>query len=162
MRRDGFAQHDNTIEQNWVAWALCETERRIYFLAFCFFDIHTIIYNRPPSLLTREIHLRLPCSVEEWQAIDDQEWVARRQANPSDLIGFQDALESLVTTGAAGWETLPCAFGNLILLHGVLQRIYLQRQLSFGSNLGDRKIHKIQYVNQRMMLFSYRMMMANE
>ncbi|KAL7912439.1 fungal-specific transcription factor domain-containing protein [Trichoderma velutinum] len=143
VRTSGFAEHDNATQQNWTEWALSETERRISFLAFCFFNIHTIIYNRPPFLFSREIHLRLPCSVGEWQATDEQEWAAYRQANPFHLIVFKDALESLVTTEAAGWETLPCAFGNLILLHGVLQRIYLQRQLSFGSNLGDNKIHKI-------------------
>ncbi|KAL6810276.1 hypothetical protein J3E69DRAFT_350117 [Trichoderma sp. SZMC 28015] len=143
MRGCDVTKHDHSIEQTWVEWALSETERRIFFLAFCFFDIHTIIYNRPPSIFTREIHLRLPCSVEEWQATDDQEWVACRQAKPSDPISFKSALESLVTAEAVGWETLPCAFGNLILLHGVLQRIYLQRQLSFGSNLGDQKIHEI-------------------
>lgn len=162
MRGCDVAKHDHSIEQTWVEWALCETERRISFLAYCFFDIHTIIYNRPPSIFTREIHLRLPCSVEEWQATDDQEWAACRQAKPSDPISFNDALESLVTAEAAGWETLPCAFGNLILLHGVLQRIYLQRQLSFGSNLGDQTIHEIQYVTPQTMLLLCYMMTAGQ
>lgn len=162
MRARGFAEYDNTTEQNWVRWALSETKRRSIFLAFCFLNIHTIIYNRSPSLFVRELHIQLPCPVREWEATDEQEWAACRQANPSDLIGFQYALESLTTPEAGGWETLPCAFGNLILLHGVLQRIYLLRQLSFGSTLGDHEIHKIQYVKQQMILFLYYMMTSSQ
>lgn len=151
MRGSGFVEHDSSTEQNWIEWSLSEAERRTKFLAFCFLNIHTLIYNRPPSLHAREIQLRLPCSTKEWEITNELEWAASRHANIYNLIGFQDALESLITPEAANRETLPCAFGNLILLHGILQRIYLLRQLSFGSNLSDHKIDQIQYVEQQTM-----------
>ncbi|KAL6900598.1 hypothetical protein GGI43DRAFT_53538 [Trichoderma evansii] len=143
MRACGFVEYDSSTEQNWIGWSACEAERRTKFLAFCFLNIHTLIYNRPPSLLSREIQLRLPCSTKEWEVTNELDWVASRQANICNLISFQDALESLVTPKAINWETLPCAFSNLILLHGVLQRIYLLRQLSFGPNLSDHDIDEI-------------------
>lgn len=152
MRASGFVERNSATEQNWIEWSSCEAERRTIFLAFCFLNIHTLIYNRPPSLLARQIQLHLPCSTKEWEITNELEWVASRQANICNTISFQDALESLVTPKAANWGTLPCAFSNLILLHGVLQRIYLQRQLSFGPNLSDHEIDEIQYVSQQTML----------
>ncbi|KAL7917122.1 hypothetical protein ACQKWADRAFT_307539 [Trichoderma austrokoningii] len=140
MRRSGFVEHDSPIEQSWIEWSLYEAERRTKFLVFCFLNIHTLVYNRPPSLLAREIRLRLPCSTKEWELTNELEWTATRRANIGNRTGFQDALESLIAPEAANLETLPCAFGNLILLHGVLQRIYLLRQLSFGPNLADHEI----------------------
>ncbi|EHK21565.1 uncharacterized protein TRIVIDRAFT_123400, partial [Trichoderma virens Gv29-8] len=143
MRVSGFDEHNNAAEQSWVEWASSEVERRTKFLGFCFLNIHTIIYNRPPSLFSREFKLRLPCSEKEWQATDEVQWAATRQADISNMISFQNALESLMTSATADWETLPCAFSNLILLHGVLQRIYLLRQLSFRANLADHEIDGI-------------------
>ncbi|KAL7965602.1 hypothetical protein HDV63DRAFT_414152 [Trichoderma sp. SZMC 28014] len=143
MRASGFVEHDSPNEQSWIEWSLCEAERRTKFLAFCFLNIHTLIYNRPPSLLSREIQLRLPCSKKIWETTNEIEWAASRHADICSSIGFQDAFESLVTPQAANRESLPCAFSNLILLHGIIQRVYLLRQLSFGSNLGDQEIDQI-------------------
>lgn len=152
IRASGLVEDESTIGQSWVEWSSYEAERRTKFLAFCFLNIHTLIYNRPPSLPARDIQLRLPCSTKEWEITNEAEWSASRRVNICNLIGFQDALESLVTPKTANWETLPCAFGNLILLHGVLQRIYLLRQLSFGPNLDGDEIDKIQYVEHQTML----------
>lgn len=146
MQASGFAEYDSTMEQSWIEWSLYESERRTKFLSFCFLNIHTLIYNRPPSLLAREIQLRLPCSTKEWEITNELDWAASRQAYICNIISFQDALERLVDPKAVNRETLPCPFSNLILLHGVLQRIYLLRQLSFGHNLSDHEIENIQYV----------------
>ncbi|KAK1237267.1 hypothetical protein MKX08_002892 [Trichoderma sp. CBMAI-0020] len=143
MRASGFVDHDSPTEQSWIEWSSDEAERRTKYLAFCFLNIHTLIYNRPPSLLAREIQLRLPCPTKMWEITDELEWATSRHANICHPIGFQDAFESLVTPEAAKRENPPCAFSNLILLHGVVQRIYLLRQLSFGPNLGDREIDQI-------------------
>ncbi|UKZ94560.1 uncharacterized protein TrAFT101_009427 [Trichoderma asperellum] len=143
MQASGFAEYDSTMEQSWIEWSLYESERRTKFLSFCFLNIHTLIYNRPPSLLAREIQLRLPCSTKEWEITNELDWAATRQAYICNIISFQDALERLVDPKAVNRETLPCPFSNLILLHGVLQRIYLLRQLSFGHNLSDHEIDNI-------------------
>jgi hypothetical protein len=151
MRASGLVEHDSPIEQSWIEWSLYEADRRTKFLAFCFLNIHTLIYNRPPSLLARDIQLRLPCPTKIWEIKTELEWAASRHANKCSPIGFQDAFESLVTPEVAKQETFPCAFSNITLLHGVVQRIYLLRQLSFGPNLGDREIDQIQYVEQQTM-----------
>jgi hypothetical protein len=149
MRASGFVEHESPPEQTWIEWSLNEAERRTKFLAFCFLNIHTLIYNRPPSLLAREIQLCLPCSTKIWEITNEPEWVASRYMNMCQSIDFQEAFESIVAFEATGQESLPCAFSNLILLHGVLQRIYLLRQLSFGPSLSDHEVDQIQYVEQQ-------------
>lgn len=144
MRASGFVEHGSPTEQSWIEWASFEAERRTKYLAFCFLNIHTLIYNRPPALLAREVQLRLPCPTKIWEITNELEWAASRHANICNPIGFQDAFESLVTPEATRRESLPCAFSTLTLLHGVVQRIYLLRQLSFGPNLSNREIDQIQ------------------
>ena len=139
MRASGLSEHDSAAEQNWTEWAAFEADRRVKFLGFCFLNIQTIVYNRPPSLLAREIQLRLPCSAREWQATNEIDWAAFRQATPTSRIEFQDALKSVVVSKIADCDTLPCAFGHMVLLHGLLQRIYFVRQLSLGAHLDDRQ-----------------------
>ncbi|UKZ69624.1 uncharacterized protein TrAtP1_010630 [Trichoderma atroviride] len=143
MRASGFVERESPTEQSWIEWSSYEAERRTKYLAFCFLNIHTLIYNRPPSLLAREIQLCLPCPTKMWETTNELEWAASRHTNMCNPIGFQDAFESLVTPEAAKRENLYCAFSNLILLHGVVQRIYLLRQISFGPSLSDREIGQI-------------------
>ncbi len=146
MRASGFRERDSRVEQNWIEWASSEADRRTKFLGFCFLNIHTITYGQTPSLLAREIQLRLPCTDKEWQAADEFEWTSSRKVSLSDQNGFLDVLESLVTGKSSQSDVTPCAFGNQILLHGLLQRIYLVRQLSFSAHLDDHEVEKIQYV----------------
>jgi hypothetical protein len=133
-----------TSKQNWVEWASSEADRRTIFLAFCMLNVQTIAYNRPPALLAREVPLSLPCSSDEWQATTEAEWAVVRQANGGGTVNLQSALKSLVTADSSDWGFLPCAFTNMVLLHGLIQRIYLARQLSFEAFLDGNYVDEIQ------------------
>ncbi len=76
--------------------------------------------------------------------MNEIEWAAARRANSSKQMHFQCALKSIVTSQSGDWDVPPCAFSNSILLHALLQRIHLVRQLSFGAQLDDDEVEKIQ------------------
>lgn len=116
----------------WLDWVRRESTRRAKLIAFSFLHIHTVAYDTYPVLHSNEIHLRLPCSTREWKAPTAAHWkTAGREARKEQLL-FQDALSLLLRNvdGAAPLDPIPTPLGNYVLLHGLLQRIYIVRDLS--------------------------------
>ncbi|KAF2017928.1 C2H2 transcription factor-like protein, partial [Aaosphaeria arxii CBS 175.79] len=116
----------------WDHWVQQESARRTKLVTFCYMNVHSIAYNTHPILWSSELHLRLPHSTPEWQARSATRWAALRRDGKEDQMYFQDAL-SILLQGSGGAESLqpiPSPLGNYILLHALLQRIHVVRELS--------------------------------
>ena len=117
----------------WDQWVQLESARRTKLVAFCYINVHTIAYNVHPLLWSSELHLRLPCCTPQWQASSAAQWSALRRDNREDQMPFQQALSVLLqgSTGSDTVQPIPSPIGNYILLHALLQRIHVVRELSF-------------------------------
>lgn len=119
----------------WDQWVQQESARRTKLVAFCYVNVHSIAYNVHPLLWSNEMHLRLPCCTPQWQATSAAQWSTLRRDNKEDQMPFQQAL-AILLQGPTNTETvqpIPSPIGNYILLHALLQRIHVVRQLSFPT-----------------------------
>ncbi|KAG8159108.1 hypothetical protein KVR01_010769 [Diaporthe batatas] len=140
-----------TPQAAWHAWVEQESVRRAKLIAFSFMHTHSIAYNLYPTLRSHEVGLRLPCSTGEWKAQTACQWQeARRQIGKQQLF-FQDALSLLLrnTDGTAVLDPIPTPLGNYLLLHGLLQRIYIVRDLSLpvidhSASLPSEEVDKLE------------------
>ncbi|RHZ61325.1 uncharacterized protein CDV56_105916 [Aspergillus thermomutatus] len=123
---------------HWHEWAEDESVRRTRLVSFCFVHVHSIAYNIYPVLRSSEVHLRLPCSTQEWKATTASEWEAAQKEVGSQQLFFQDALALLLQKSRTPvmLDPIPSPLGNYILLHGLLQRIHLVSELSIPN--GDQ------------------------
>lgn len=135
----------------WHAWVLQESVRRAKLIAFSFMHTHSIAYNVYPVLRSNEVGLRLPCSTGEWKAQTAQQWQAARREIGKQQLFFQDALSLLLrnTDGTALLDPIPTPLGNYLLLHGLLQRIYIVRDLSLpiidhSASLPGEEVDKLE------------------
>lgn len=121
-----------TVGSAWTLWARRESVRRAKLIAFSFIHVHSIAYNVYPVLRTNELHLRLPCETKEWKAPTAQQWQSAHGEVSKQQLYFQEALSLLLRTrdSAVPLDPIPTALGNYLLLHGLLQRIYIVRDLS--------------------------------
>ncbi|KAM0276786.1 hypothetical protein ACHAQH_006375 [Verticillium albo-atrum] len=123
----------HSLETTWEAWVQEESARRAKLIAFSFLHTHSIAYNVYPVLRSNEINLRLPCSTKEWKASTAAQWQVARRETPKQQLFFQHALSLLLKKaddGTGAVDPIPTPLGNYVLLHGLLQRIYIVRDLS--------------------------------
>ncbi|KAJ5647093.1 hypothetical protein N7490_003465 [Penicillium lividum] len=111
----------------WASWVFREQVKRTKLIIFCFFNIHTIVFDIPPVLLTEEITLDLPCTEREWQASGPDDWQFARSQSPGEPK-FQDALAALFTSHGdmERFSTL----GGYVLIHALLQDIWMMTKTS--------------------------------
>ncbi|RMX97444.1 hypothetical protein D0867_12776, partial [Hortaea werneckii] len=121
----------SNFDREWRQWAADESIRRTKLIAFTFLHTHSIAYNVYPVLRSNEVNLRLPCSTKEWNAPNAALWDQLRCAQKPQLL-FQEALSLLLRNrdDASPLEPIPTPLGNYVLLHGLLQRIHILRDLS--------------------------------
>jgi hypothetical protein len=129
---DAFSDDNSASQSAWESWVHQESVRRAKLIAFSFLHTHSIAYNVYPVLRSNEINLRLPCSTKEWKASSPSQWqLARRETSKQQLL-FQHALSLLLKKpgdGTGALDPIPTPLGNYVLLHGLLQRIYIVRDL---------------------------------
>lgn len=120
------------LESQWRAWVERESNRRSKLIAFSFLHTHSIAYNVYPVLRSNEVNLRLPCSTKEWKASNPMQWQVARNEVPDQQLYFQQALSILLKNkdSSAHLSPIPTPLGNYVLLHGLLQRIHIVRDLS--------------------------------
>ncbi|KXH42912.1 hypothetical protein CSIM01_06020 [Colletotrichum simmondsii] len=142
-----------TPQAAWQAWVRQESTRRAKLIAFSFMHTHSIAYNVYPVLRSNEVGLRLPCSTGEWKAQSACQWQTARQETEKQQLYFQDALSLLLrnTDGTAPVDPIPTPLGNYILLHGLLQRIFIVRDLSLpvmdqSASLPSEEVDKLELV----------------
>ncbi|KAL4934870.1 hypothetical protein BDV06DRAFT_235005 [Aspergillus oleicola] len=122
----------DSLQRNWRIWIEQESSRRSRLIVFSFLHTHSIAYNVYPSLRSSEINLRLPCSTKEWKAPTAALWQAATKEIPKPQLHFKGALSLLLKNKneAAPLDPIPTPLGNYVLLHGLLQRIHIVRDLS--------------------------------
>lgn len=121
-----------SLDQSWRAWVERESSRRTRLVAFSFLQTHSFAYNVYPSLRSNEVNLRLPCSTKEWKARTAALWHAATKEIQKPQLYFKEALSLLLQSrnGSAPLDPIPTPLGNYVLLHGLLQRIHIVRDLN--------------------------------
>lgn len=120
----------------WDQWIQLESARRTKLVAFCYINVHTIAYNTHPLLWASEMHLKLPCCTSDWQATSASQWGTLQKEDREDQMFFQQALRILLHgahNSSQSVRPIPSPLGNYILLHALLQRIHVIRELSLPS-----------------------------
>lgn len=159
---DSLVREDNqTYERmpqphNWLEWVRYESLKRTKLVIFCFFNIHTIVFDIPPMMLSHELCLDLPCAENEWKAASEAEWLQFAYSNtlaaPED---FASALEKLFESGPVTAPAEPLnkptngfsPLGGCVLMHAIIQRIWLVR------NSGMPSKHRQQLSSETMSTF---------
>ncbi|KAF2871634.1 hypothetical protein BDV95DRAFT_45015 [Massariosphaeria phaeospora] len=130
IRDDGLQNEPLREELPWAEWVRRETTKRTKFIVYGFSNLHCIVYNIPPFILTSEVKLTLPCSAIEFKASTEAEWrEAREQSIPE--IQFQDALQRLFSKNGrdvTAWNG--SSAGNYALIHALIQHIFFVRQVA--------------------------------
>lgn len=111
----------------WEDWIREESVLRTKYIVFCFFNLHSIVYDIPPLLLNWEIAMPLPCSTAEFKAESEARWrEARAKIEPPSP--FQSALRWLFSKDSDTALGCHSALGNYVLIHAIIQHIFLVRQ----------------------------------
>ena len=128
--RQGGLNHLPYWDGSWESWIRCECVKRTKLIVFCFFNIHTIVFDLPPMILTEDVRLDLPCTEREWQATSASLWQEERSQR-KDEPNFQDALSSLFcqNQGAEGraLESFS-SLGGYVLIHAIIQNIWFMQK----------------------------------
>ncbi|KAK7457399.1 regulatory protein [Colletotrichum acutatum] len=130
LRESGLvndASYDDK-DLDWHSWARAESDRRAKLAAFCFLNLQTLVFNVPPVILANEIDLWLPGTCDEWLAPTAALWLRARSKSPA-LVRFQEAFVNLVQPRTEECP-VPSPFGNFVLIHAILQRLIVAKQLS--------------------------------
>lgn len=124
-------------ELNWGDWILEETTRRIKLAAVFFTQVHSIAYNVYPTIRNNEIRLRLPCPTRLWNAATPNEWAYFMRSIDRKQAFYHHAVSQLLrdSDSACVIDPTPSPLGNYYLVHGLLQRIHIVRELAV--DLGD-------------------------
>ncbi|KAK8201564.1 hypothetical protein BKA81DRAFT_364041 [Phyllosticta paracitricarpa] len=70
-------------------------DRRTKLIAFYFLTIRNVTLNLPPIILGNEIHLRLPCSSQKWNAASATAWMDLSSSAHDPVPMSQEAFKSL-------------------------------------------------------------------
>ena len=127
IRQDVFSDSEVPVDISWEDWINMEGAKRTKFMVFCNFNFHCIVFNIPPSILSSELNMHLPCSESEWNAKTASDWRELRQASRPEPM-FHDSLSRMLSNknNGGGYSSL----GSYILVHALIQHIYLLRQLT--------------------------------
>ena len=171
VREEGLSA-DPSQTLDWDTWIRFEASTRTKLIAYCFFNLCSIAYNTPPLLLTSEVNLFLPNPSRLWRAETAWQWQEVRQSYPNIEIALQDAFSRLLNRPSQGPPTPLSSLGNYVLIHALIQHIYLLKQTSFSS-LSPFEVHRglkvedIEEVSQALRVWTigfeqHRQLRANE
>ncbi|OHF00213.1 hypothetical protein CORC01_04402 [Colletotrichum orchidophilum] len=133
VREEGLiAESSPAVAPDWETWIRLEGATRTKLIAYCFFNLCSIAYNMPPLILTSELGLFLPYPSRLWRAESAWQWQEDRQNYPSVEITVHDAFSRVLTTSPQGLPPHMSSLGNYVLIHALLQHIYLLKQTSFA------------------------------
>ena len=133
IRANLTVERQNPQSQSWNAWILSETAKRTKLVAYCFFNIHTIVFDLPPMMLPGELNLDLPCSERQWKEATETSWRGSFISSISSQ-DFEQTFEFLFQEDQAS-RNKPCSgvstLGGFALIHAIIQRIWLVRNARF-------------------------------
>ncbi|KAL7774981.1 hypothetical protein CFE70_005896 [Pyrenophora teres f. teres 0-1] len=129
IRDDGLEIEPLHDDISWTDWVRRETVKRTKFIVYGFSNLHCIVYNIPPFMLTSEVKLPLPCTAAEFKASTEASWKeVRRKSTPEVL--FQDALRRLFTRQGRDVTEYNSSSGNYALIHALIQHVFFLRQVA--------------------------------
>jgi hypothetical protein len=118
----------------WEDWVRQEADRRTKLIVYCFFNLHSIMYNIPPLLLNSEIKLNMPCPAEEWKACSAAQLRRLHRSRSGTETSFQEAFAKLfIKSPHSSQSTAISPLGNYVLIHAVIQQIFFARQLCLSA-----------------------------
>lgn len=128
IRDDGLDNEPLRSGASWEEWIRRETIKRTKFIVYGFSNLHCIVYNIPPFILTSEVNLTLPCSTREFKATTQDAWVEARR-HVAEEVHFQDALQKLFSKDGREVTQRNSSAGNYALIHALIQHIFFVRQV---------------------------------
>lgn len=135
VREHGLAEPPPTPEPiSWEEWVRREGNRRTKLIVYCFFNLHSIMYNIPPMILNGELKLNMPCSHDLWKAANPAQWRRLHRTRQGLDVSFQDAFARLFLKSSTSFPSAPISpLGNYILIHAIIQQIFFARQLCLSA-----------------------------
>lgn len=142
VREDGLRMEARPSDgsADWQAEMWYESVLRTKYIVFCFFNLHCIVYNIPPLILSTELQMRLPCSAAEFRADTAAVWkeAARGAEMPP---AFQTSSQRLFSQHGGDMTARHSSLANYILIHAIIQHIFLARQTAgCRSGFGDASL----------------------
>jgi hypothetical protein len=154
----GLDDHDQNVTttsrtSNWEFAMQQESNRRTKLSALSFLVTASITYDFSPCLRNPRNELRLPCSSAEWEAKSAAQWQGACRRSSAPQMRFHEALWLLLCQEGPGvpFAPLPTSFGTYLLIHGLLHRIAIIRELTSALNgpssiLPPSEIKQLEYV----------------
>lgn len=135
VREHGLSESvANSESLSWEEWIRGEGNRRTKFIVYCFFNLHSIMYDIPPLILNSELKLNMPCPHEAWKAGNAGQWRRAYRAQHGTEVPFQDAFAKLFSRSPIPNSSAPISpLGNYILIHAIIQQIFFARQLCLSA-----------------------------
>ncbi|KAG5293396.1 C2H2 transcription factor (AmdA) [Histoplasma capsulatum G186AR] len=119
---------------SWEDWVTREADRRTKFIVYCFFNLHSIMYNIPPLILSSELKLNMPGPAGEWKAPNAAQWRRLHRSRVGGDTSFQEAFMKLFIKSPQSNSVAPISpLGNYVLIHAIIQQIFFARQLCLSS-----------------------------
>jgi hypothetical protein len=171
LREEGLVSEPNQAV-DWDTWIRVESTTRTKLIAYCFFNLSSIAYNTPPLILTSEVNLCMPNPSRLWRAESAWQWQEVRQTYPPIDIPMQEAFSRLLNRPSQGPLQPVTSLGNYVLIHALIQHIYLLKQTSFAISSPFElhrglKVEDVEDVTQALKVWligfeNHRQMRANE
>lgn len=134
IREEGLvAEASSSAVNDWETWVRLETATRTKLVAYCFFNLCSTAYNMPPLLLTSEVNLPLPQRSRLWRAESAWQWQEMRQSTGMLDLTLHEAFSRLFGRSNQPLPTNISSLGNFVLIHAMIQHIYLLKQTSFAT-----------------------------
>ncbi|KKA26262.1 hypothetical protein TD95_000017 [Thielaviopsis punctulata] len=123
----------------WENWIKRETAIRTKTFAFCYFNLSSIAYDDPPSILFSELFLSLPQSGKLWRAENEWQWRHACQTEVKVKVTLQGAFAHIMSKKGRQDEPVEATtLGLYILAHALMQQIWLLKQSAIrGSSQLD-------------------------
>lgn len=147
VREIGISRSDDTTDTtlSWTTWVGHQQRRRTLLVAYILFNLHSIAYNVPPLILNQEVALCLPSCEAEWKVRSQAGWERYRQGYHCREHAFNITLDRLLQGRSVSDHGAISAFSNYVLIHGLVQKINLERQTATclprdGSSMHPRSL----------------------
>lgn len=129
---------------DWDSWIRLEGANRTKLIAYSFFNLCSIAYDMPPLLMTSELNLYLPIRSRLWRAETAWQWQELRRSTPVAEITVHEAVSRLFSRPNQGLPAHLSSLGYYILIHTLIQHVYLLNQTSFVASppFGVRRMLK--------------------
>jgi hypothetical protein len=132
--RIGNPDDASNLDLGWLDWVSHEQLRRTLLVAYIILNLNSIILDVPPMIFTREVAICLPSCEAEWGAVSEAGWKRHREVSALRERPFVQTLNQLLAGQSICDEWGVSAFSNYVLIHGIMQKIYIEIQTPVHSH----------------------------